>query len=135
MKALQARNAVRRFCAVITREADRNPEFAQRLSEALGSLMADVPAEPRQEAETPPPMARPQVRLHAVNVLRSHGEGALRGRLEQIKARTELKAVATASGLVLSGPGAKPNATRTDLIEGIIAAAKHYDALRAEATA
>ena len=68
-------------------------------------------------------------------MLRTHGENVLRGKLEQIKAVEDLRAVARLSGLLLTGPAARPKAKRGDLIEGIIAAAKHYDAQRSTASA
>jgi hypothetical protein len=72
---------------------------------------------------------------HAINILRTHGEAALRGKLEQVKAVEDLKSVADASGLVLSGGAGKAKArlTRAELIAGIIEAAKHYDAQRSAA--
>ena len=73
--------------------------------------------------------------FHAINVLRSHGESALRGKLEQVRAVERLRAIANVSGLVLSGSASKLKASRADLIDGIIAAAKHYDAQRNAATA
>ena len=72
--------------------------------------------------------------FHAINILRMHGEAALRGKLEQVKAVDDLKAVARASGLVLSGSACRPRPSRTELILGIVEAFKHYDALRSSAT-
>ena len=126
MKKPQAHATLRRLFAVISDEAASNPAFAGKLMEALAAA-AGQPDNPAACVEKRP--TAPEV--HAINVLRSHGEAVLRGKLEHIKARTELKAVATASGLVLSG--CKTNATRGELIECIIAAAKHYDAQRAAA--
>jgi hypothetical protein len=125
-----ARDAVRRLCDVIVAEAERNPEFACRLLRAVAAagVIDRAPPPPRMAEKRSPD-------VHAINVLRSHGEGALRGKLEQIKARADLKAVAAASGLVLAGEGAKGSASRAELIESIIAAAKHYDALRSVAQA
>ena len=73
--------------------------------------------------------------VHAINILRLHGESALRGKLEQIKATADLKAVARASGLVLPAGMSKARPSRTELISEIIQAAKHYDAQRSAATA
>jgi hypothetical protein len=124
---------LRRLFDVIVAEAGRNPAFAQRLAQVIGqdlSILADPAKQPasRRRAFVAPD-------LHAVNVLRLHGEGALRGRLEQVKAVEDLRSVAKASGLVLSGNAARPRPSRTDLIQGIIDAAKHYDELRSAATA
>lgn len=122
--------ALRRVFDVIMREVAHNPGLAQRLAEALA---ADIPAGLKSQ-----PAARRAFdasQLHAVNILRVHGEAALRGRLEQIKAVEDLKAVAKASGLLLSGGAGRARPSRIDLIEGIIAAAKHYDAQRTAATA
>ena len=73
--------------------------------------------------------------FHAVNILRLHGEAALRGKLEQVKAVEDLRSVATASGLVLSGSAGKARPSRAELIAAIVEAAKHYDAQRSAATA
>ena len=124
MKKPQAPATLRRLFTVILDEAASNPAFADKLIEALAVVapQPDIPASACAEKRPSAP------EVHAINVLRSHGEAVLRGKLEQIKARTELKAVATASGLVLSG--CKTNASRGELIDCIIAAAKHYDAQR-----
>jgi hypothetical protein len=73
--------------------------------------------------------------LHAVNILRLHGEAALRGKLEQVKAIEDLRSVAAASGLVLWASAGKARASRVELIAAIVEAAKHYDAQRSAATA
>ena len=123
---------LRRLFDAVVGEARQNPEFARRLAQAIGQGLATV-ADPAR-----PPARRkafPASELHAVNVLRLHGEGALRGKLEQVKAVEDLKSLAKASGLVLSGCAAKARPSRTELIEGIIDAAKTYDELRSAATA
>jgi hypothetical protein len=117
--------ALRRLFAVIVHEAEHNPALAQRLAQAL--------AEPLQLATAPKRTARKQFnasQFHAVNILRSHGEDALRGKLEQVKAVEDLKSIAKASGLVLSGTACNARPLRADVINAIIAAAKHYDAQR-----
>jgi hypothetical protein len=120
---------LRRLFDVIAREAEQNPALAQKLfdimSEQLGS-----------SARSERPLRRATfdaAQLHAVNVLRLHGEPALRGRLEQVKTVEDLRCVARASGLVLPAGADKARATRAELIAGIIDAAKHYDAQRAAA--
>ena len=121
---------LRRLFDVIIAEAGQNPALARKLAQVIGSDAAlSLEAKPlRRKMSTPPD-------LHAVNLLRLHGEGALRGRLEQVKAVEDLKSVARASGLVLSGRAAKARPSRTELIEGIVDAAKHYDELRSAAIA
>jgi hypothetical protein len=47
----------------------------------------------------------------------------------------DLRSVARASGLVLSGGADKARASRAELIAGIVEAAKHYDAQRSTAAA
>src|SRR6516225_1531692 len=59
------------------------------------------------------------LRCHAIscrNILRLHGESALRGKLEQVRTVEDLRAVALASGLVLAGKagGARPSPHRYD---------------------
>lgn len=118
----------RLFDAIIS-EAKRNDALARRVVEVLGDAA-------RAGLDKPAPVQRriyEPADFHAINVLRAHGESALRGRLEQIRTLDRLRAVANASGLVLSGSASKPKASRAELIEGIISAAKHYDAQRTEA--
>jgi hypothetical protein len=123
-------DTLRRLFDAIMREAARDPALAQRLAEAIGQL---VPAPP--SASKPRRKTVGALDVHAVNILRLHGEGALRGRLEQVRAVEDLKSVAKASGLVLSGSAAKAKPSRAELIEGIVEAAKHYDRQRSAATA
>ena len=126
-----AHEVLKQLFGIILREAERNEAFARDLLEAL---QADIPA----RIERPKPPARKQFdasALHAINVLRTHGENVLRGKLEQIKALEDLRAIARFSGLVLAGDAAKPKASRVQVIDGIVAAAKHYDAQRTTASA
>jgi hypothetical protein len=70
------------------------------------------------------------------NVIQFHKQwDELRGKLERVKAIEDLRAVARFSGLLLTGPAARPKATRGDTIDAIVAAAKHYDAQRSTASA
>jgi hypothetical protein len=119
---------LRRIFDVVVREAERNPALAQALAEALA---ADAGAEPKARKTAAPRKPFDASEFHAINILRAHGEAALRGKLEQIKAVEDLRSVADASGLVLSGGKARP--TRAELITSIIEAAKHYDAQRSAA--
>ncbi|MGI9406857.1 MAG: hypothetical protein ACR2O4_10850, partial [Hyphomicrobiaceae bacterium] len=68
-----------------------------------------------------------------VNILRQHGENMLRGRLSSLRSKSELTQVAKRSGLRLTGKAARKSASRNDLIEGIVAAAQHYDSQRSAA--
>ncbi|MCB1547913.1 MAG: hypothetical protein KDJ41_08805 [Hyphomicrobiaceae bacterium] len=129
-----------RLLEVIAEEARRNASFARRLGEAITSL--EVPAgEATPETPAPTRRVRAGVRgsqpadLHAVNLLRRHGEGVLRGKLEQVRDTARLRAVAAASGLVLTGAAAGRRATRADLVDAIVAAARLYVAQRAAASA
>jgi hypothetical protein len=124
-----AHEVLRRLFDVIVEEAKRNDVLARQLVAALGGA-AEVKPDRRAAA---PRKAYDPAGFHAVNVLRSHGEAALRGRLEQIRASDQLRSIANASGLVLSGGASKPKASRSALIEGILSAAKHYDAQRSAA--
>ena len=129
MSDAQLHATLRRLFDVIASEAARNPELAHQLAQAIGQL---GPAEPHKSRRRKPLAAAD---FHAVNMLRLHGEGALRGKLEQVKAVEDLKSLATASGLVLTGSAARGRASRAELIEGIVDAAKHYDEQRSAATA
>jgi hypothetical protein len=123
--------ALRRIFDVVVREAERNPGLAQKLAQAIGTDLAAAPAigtPPRRRLFDPS-------QYHAVNILRQHGEAALRGKLEEVRGVEELRSVAKASGLVLSSGADKARASRAELIAGIVEAAKHYDAQRSAATA
>lgn len=120
----------RLFDAVLC-EARQNPAFHRMLSQALAGSPAHAPPEPTPAAQ----QADDVLQVHAINWLRAHGEAALRGRLEQIRAVEDLRRVARASGLVLTGEACKPRPSRAALIAGIVEAAKHYDAQRCAARA
>lgn len=131
MKRDHLRKALARLFDVVVREAERNEGFARRLAEALEDVASAAPAKPA--ARSGKSLEAPA--LHAVNLLRTHGENVLRGKLEQIRQSADLRAVAKASGLVLAGSAARSKASRAELIDGIVAAAKHYDAQRTTASA
>ena len=122
---------LRRIFDVVAREAEHNPELAQKLAHAIAEDLAAEPASPKPAPRRPFDASQ----VHAVNILRLHGESALRGKLEQIKAVEDLKSVATASGLVLWGSVGKSRPSRAELIAAIVEAAKHYHAQRSAAIA
>lgn len=130
MTSVPAHEVLRRLFDVIVSQAKKNDALARELVEALGAsapACAKPAAAPRKTYDVGD--------FHAINVLRSHGESALRGKLEQVRALERLRSIANASGLVLSGSASKAKASRADLIDGIISAAKHYDAQRRTAAA
>jgi hypothetical protein len=131
MSEVQIDETLRRIFDVIVREAEHNPALAQKLAQAIAESFALEFGSPKPACSKPFDASQ----FHAVNILRLHGESALRGKLEQVKAVEDLKSVARASGLVLSGSARKARPSRAELIAGIIAAAKHYDAQRSAATA
>ena len=116
---------LRRIFEVVVQEAEHNPELAEKLARAIGASSTAPRPAPRKPFDAS--------QLHAVNILRLHGEAALLGRLEQVKAMEDLRSVAAASGLVLSERVAKARASRAALIAAIVEAAKHYDAQRSAA--
>jgi hypothetical protein len=122
---------LRRIFEVVVREAEHNPALAEKLARAIGEDFAAEAAPPKPAARKPFDASQ----LHAVNILRLHGEAALRGKLEQVKAIEDLRSVAAASGLVLWASAGKARASRAELIAAIVEAAKHYDAQRSAATA
>jgi hypothetical protein len=130
MTDVPAREVLDRLFRAIVQEAEKNDAFARSLIDAL---QANLAARAEKKAPARKPFDASQ--LHAINVLRAHGENVLRGKLEQVKAVEDLRAVARFSGLLLTGPAARPKATRGDTIDAIIAAAKHYDAQRSTASA
>lgn len=131
MTKAPAHEVLRRVFDVVVSEARTNEALARKLVDALGEALAA-----ERDRPMPVPRHKPEpVDFHAINVLRSHGESALRGKLEQVRAADRLRAIANVSGLVLAGGASKPKASRAELIDGIIAAAKHYDAQRETACA
>ena len=122
---------LRRLFDAVLREAQQNPALAEKLAQAIGEDVGSLRRSPKRTGGRTFDAAQ----VHATNILRLHGESALRGKLEQIKATADLKAVAVASGLVLPAGTSKAKPSRTELISKIIEAAKHYDAQRSAATA
>ena len=122
---------LRRIFDVVVREIEHNPALAQKLAHAIAEDLAAEPGSPKPAPRKPFDASQ----FHAVNILRLHGESALRGKLEQVKAVEHLRSVATASGLVLWGSAGKARPSRAELIAAIVEAAKHYDAQRSAATA
>jgi len=130
MTEIPAHKILRRVFNVILRAAERDPVFAQEVVESLSDAITE-----NSSAKQKSSLRRlfDPSGLHAINILRAHGEHALRGKLEQIRATADLRSVARFSGLILSGRACSPRASREDLINGIVAAAKHYAAQRVEA--
>ena len=131
MTTARIRETLRRIFDVVVLEAEHNPALAQKLEQAMAEDFTAGPKARKPAARKP----FDATQFHAINILRLHGEAALRGKLEQVKAVNDLKSVARASGLVLSGNACKPRPSRAELIAGILEAAKHYDAQRSAATA
>ena len=102
---------LRRLFDVVVREAERNPRLASELSKVVAGTF-DVGA----RSSKPGRKVFDATQFHAVNILRLHGEPALRGKLEQVRTVEDLRAVALASGLVLAGKagGARPSPHRYD---------------------
>jgi hypothetical protein len=113
------------------RTAEKNPAFAREIVEALA---VDIEARSLKIGKVERLDQFDPSGLHVINVRRSHREQVLRGKLEQIRASADLRFVARFSGLVLSGTASGVRASRSDLINAIIAAAKHYDAQRETAS-
>jgi hypothetical protein len=128
MSQLPAHEILGAFFGVIIRAAKKDPAFAQQLMQALSSGIAENSS--KEEQKSGLRRLFDPSGFHAINILRTHGEDALRGKLEQVRAAPDLRLVATFSGLVLSGRASKSRATREDLVEGIVAAARHYVAQR-----
>jgi len=119
---------LKRVFDILVREARTNPKLSKKLIEAFpAALITKIDTRPRKKKTFDP------AQYHAVNILRKHGENVLRGKLEQIRNRENLKAIARASGLTLDGAAAKPSASIRDLAEGIVRAALHYDKQRSAA--
>jgi hypothetical protein len=118
-----------RIFAALLEEVGRNEMLAGKLMRAIGD--ASLPGSPRPARRR----SFDPSQVHAVNILRQHGEAALHGRLDEIRSIADLRSVALASGLVLSGRALKGRSSRGELIAAIVAAAKHYEAQRSAASA
>lgn len=129
MSEIPAHEILARLFSIIVSEAEASPTLAKKLITAFPETMVAKFEKPKKTLKFD------ASEFHAINILRTHGEGVLRGKLEDIKSTKDLRAVAKASGLVLSGAAAKAKATREDLIEGTIGAARHYVAQRKEEAA
>ena len=126
---ISAHEVLEKLFAVFLAEARNNPSLTKKMLAAFPKgVIAKV------EAPQKPRKAFDPSQHHAINILRSHGENMLRGRLETIRKKADLRAVARASGIVLDGAAAKKNPTLEDLVEGIIRGAKHYHKQRAGAS-
>jgi hypothetical protein len=108
----------------VVAEARANPAFADRVRRALSDAAAERPKQGTGNRKKPAGASPPNI--HAVNVLRLHGEQMLRGQLSNLRTKTELLRIAKRSGLRLTGDASKRSATRSDMIEGIVVAALQY---------
>lgn len=129
-KELPAHEILQRLFAIIVEEAQKKPALAKKLLAVFPqSVVAKVETAERRAPKFDP------AKYNAVSLLRKHGEGVLRGQLEQIKNKENLRAVAKTSNLTLEGAAAKRTASVPQLIDGIIRAAKHYHKQRTGAAA
>jgi ATP phosphoribosyltransferase regulatory subunit HisZ len=120
MSDAHMRATLGRIFAALLKEVARNERLAGELVRAIGDAsLSDAPRPVRRAAFDPS----------------QHGEAALRGRLDEIRSIANLRSVALASGLVLSGRALKGRSSRGELIGAIVAAAKHYDSQRSAASA
>lgn len=129
---------------VVLEEAKSNPEFAQKIEAAVSTAVGrTAPQKTKQKSKASRTSSAAKktkttrfdaTEYHAVVILRSYDEGVLRGRLNTLT-KEKLRKVASFSGLVLTGISAKKTATKEEIIEGIVAAAKQYIAQRGIAAA
>ncbi len=128
-KEMAAHELIAALFDVVVDEARRNRRFARRLlsvyPQSVVARIETAPAKPRGAG---------QPDLHAVNILRRHGEAMLRGRLSALRTKAELRAVARASGLRLTGAAMRRSASKAEIVDGIVEAARHYLAQRRQAT-
>jgi hypothetical protein len=118
-----------RIFATLLEEVGRNERLRDKLMRAIGDASPPASLRPARRRSFDPSQ------VHAVNILRQHGEAALHGRLDEIRSTADLRSVALASGLVLSGRALNARSSRGELIAAIVAAAKHYEAQRSAASA
>src|SRR5262245_66568969 len=111
-----------RIFGVIIRAAEKEPAFAQELMQALSSRIAES-SSTRQKSSLRR-LFDPSG-FHAINILRAHGEDALRGKLEQSRATADLRSAAMSSGLVLSGRASHSRAPLDAQVDGRRASLRH----------
>lgn len=128
-ETMPAHEIVSALFAVVSEEAERNEAFARRLLSVFPEAVVARIEKPQKRLSSFDPAA-----YHAVNILRSHGEAMLRGRLSSIRTKAQLRQVATRSGLKLTGPAARNSASLAHIVDGIVEAAKTYLAQRDVAT-
>jgi|GEM_PF-1458782 len=127
-KSAPAHEILAALFAVVTEEAQRNEAFARRLLSVYPEAMVARIEKPQKRNSGFDPGA-----YHAINILHSHGESMLRGRLSSIRTKAQLRQIARRSGLRLTGPAARPSASMAQIVDGIVEAAKTYEAQRAAA--
>jgi len=132
MNTVPAHELLARLFEVIVEEAKKRPEFADALLGVFPEAIIAKIEKPGARGKAP---AFDATSLHAVNILRQHGEQTLRGRLSQVTTKKDLIAIAKYSGVQLPKSATSKGATLDDVIEGIILGAKHYDSQRKAAAA
>ena len=125
LKEVPAHELIAALFDVVTEEAKRNRAFARRLLAVYPEQIVARIASDKERRSAFDPAA-----FHAVNILRNHGEAMLRGRLSSLNTKAQLRKVATRSGLRLTGRGARASATKAEIIDAIVEAARHYIAQR-----
>lgn len=125
MKKVAAHELVEALFDVVIDEARRNEAFARRLLNVFPEAIVARVERPKRRRNS-----FDASEYHAVKILRNHGEAMLRGRLGTLRKKTNLREVATRSGLRLTGRAARANASMSEIIDGIVEAAQHYEAQR-----
>ena len=125
MTEIPAHEILKNVFDVIVKEAKTNPEFAEKMVEALPAHMVST-AKTRSKRK----LDRKQKRFdankyHAVNILRRYDAGVLEGKLLELT-KENLKTAAAFSGLRLTGPATRKSATKAVIVKAIVDAAKHY---------
>ena len=128
-KSTPAHEIVAALFAVVTEEAHRNDAFARRLMSVYPEAIVARLEKPQKRLSAFNPAD-----YHAIKILRAHGEAMLRGRLSSIRTKAQLKQIARRSGLKLIGPAARGSASIAQIVDGIVEAAKTYEAQRAAAS-
>lgn len=126
-KEIPAHEIVEALFDVITEEAKNNEGFARRLM----SVYPETVIARTKTRKSGKKFDASQ--YHAVNILRNHGAAMLRGRLSSLRTKAELREVTRRSGLKLTGKALGKNATMSEIIEGVVAAAEQYIAQRGAA--
>ncbi|MDX2155932.1 MAG: hypothetical protein SFW09_05405 [Hyphomicrobiaceae bacterium] len=114
---MQAHEALKSIFSVIVAKAERDPAFATEMIRAIGSIpTVEVVKSAKKEKLNP-------TEVNPVKILRDEGEIALRSTLDRHE-KASVKAIAQANGIQLASNLRGTKATKSALVEAVLAGAR-----------